>query len=248
MTLSHDQPGLEVAPESELHVVQAQTVNQAPPQSPGQYAYGHQPQPQPGNAYLSGAYSPSGYPPGYPPSYPAIASPSQAYWKGSQDGTHITDGDLPKPAQPTILGLRKTVFWLIFGSLIALFVVGLAIGLGVGLGVKHNDTTSGSTSSETAAPSPIACPAANGTIYDATGSTRFLVLCNVDYNGNTDSRTTDIANEGTSSIEDCINACAGMSNCKGAGWGNMDGQHTCWMKGGLGSSQSAPNWFFVIRQ
>lgn len=143
MTLSHDQPGLEVAPESELHVVQAQTVNQAPPQSPGQYAYGHQPQTQPGNAYLSGAYSPSGYPPGYPPSYPAIASPSQAYWKGSQDGTHITDGDLPKPAQPTILGLRKTVFWLIFGSLIALFVVGLAIGLGVGLGVKHNDTTSG---------------------------------------------------------------------------------------------------------
>lgn len=82
-----------------------------------------------------------------------------------------------------------------------------------------------------------------------TNNEKFLVLCNVDYNGNfAGSGTTDIGNEETNTVEDCINVCAGNSSCAGAGWGNFNGHDVCWLKGSLGKSQSADNWFFVIKQ
>lgn len=262
-----------MAPESELpHVVEGPTIVEKPYDGTNQYGYEQQQQAQQGafhqnNAYPNGAYPNGVYPPsGYPPTgQPAVDAQGQPYWRASQDGTYVTDRIPPSSIPPsgTILGLRKKIFWLIFGPLIALLVIGLAVGLGVGLGTSHDSSSSSSgatsgatptttssspTSSGTAAPTPIACPQANGTRYEAAGNDPFLVLCNVDYNGNAGAGTTDIGNEETSTVEDCIDVCAGNSSCAGAGWGNYEGHNVCWMKGSLGSSQDAPNWFFVIRE
>ncbi|KAI1773898.1 hypothetical protein F4818DRAFT_85398 [Hypoxylon cercidicola] len=256
-----DQPGLELAPEPELpHVVEGPTIVEKSHDA-NQYAYEQQhpfhqgafPQ---NNAYTDGVY---------PPSQTAIGTQSQPYWRTSQEGTYISGGFPPSslpPSSGTILGLRKRTFWFIFGPLIALLVIGLAVGLGVGLGTSHDDSslssgatpattftaTSSPASSATAAPTPISCPQSNGTTYEAAGNDSFLVLCNVDYNGNGAGATTDIGSEETSTIEDCIDVCAGNSGCAGAGWGNYNGHDVCWMKGSLGTSNYAPNWFFVIRQ
>ncbi|KAI1370925.1 hypothetical protein F4677DRAFT_325235 [Hypoxylon crocopeplum] len=259
-----DQPGLEVAPEPEPpQVIQGPTIIEKPYDGTAQYGQEQQGVFHQNNAYPNNAYPPSGYPPS---NHPALAPQGQPYWGGSQDGTYITDRFPPSTEPPnggTILGLKKKTFWFIFGPLIALLVIGLAVGLGVGLGNNHDSsdlsstaapattpttTSSAGTSSATAAPTPIACPQANGTIYQGAGNDPFLVLCNVDYNGNSGGGTTDIANEETSTVEDCIDACAANSTCAGAGWGNYQGQDICWMKGSLGQSQPAPNWFFVIRQ
>ncbi|KAI6093396.1 hypothetical protein F4821DRAFT_222879 [Hypoxylon rubiginosum] len=247
----YDQPGLEVAPEPELpQVVEGPTIIEKLPDGANQYGYEQQHQYQQGAYYQNnGAYPPSGYPP-----------------STSHEGTYVTDGVPPSSAPPsggTILGLQKKTFWFIFGPLIALLVIGLALGLGLGLGLSHDSsnsdssatpattpttTSSSPTSSATAASTAIACPQANGTTYEAAGNDPFLVLCNVDYNGNGGGATTDIGNEETSTVEDCIDVCAGNSSCAGAGWGNYNGHNICWMKGSLGTSQDAPNWFFVIRQ
>ncbi|XXG93775.1 hypothetical protein Hte_000024 [Hypoxylon texense] len=263
-----DQPGLELAPEPELpHVVEGPTIIEKPYDGSNQYAYEQQQQQQfhqgafP-QAYPNGAYPPSGYP---PPNQPAVGAQGQPYWRTSQEGTYITDGFPPgslPPSGGTILGLKKRTFWFIFGPLIALLVIGLALGLGIGLGTSHNSssnsdatpattpttTSSSPTSTATAASTPITCPQANGTTYEAAGNDPFLILCNVDYNGNGGSGTTDIGNEETSTVEDCIDACAEDSACAGAGWGDYNGHNVCWKKGSLGSSNEAPNWFFVIRQ
>ncbi|KAL7628516.1 hypothetical protein AAE478_000031 [Parahypoxylon ruwenzoriense] len=262
--LYQNQPGLEVAPEPEApQVIQGPTIIEKPYDSISQY-----PQPQihqfPQNgAYPNAAYQPSGYP---PPSHPIPPTPQQ-YWRASQDGTYVSAADQMPPSSvpPTsgmILGLRKKKFWLIFGPLIALLVIGLAVGLGVGLGNSHNSSSASDASSATnpmttspssptstgtnAAPTPIVCPQGNGTIYEGGGNDPFLVLCNVDYNSN--AGTTDIGNQETSTVEGCIDACSDNPSCTGAGWGNFNGHDICWMKGTLGRPQSAPNWFFVIRQ
>ncbi|KAI1412507.1 hypothetical protein F5Y13DRAFT_43654 [Hypoxylon sp. FL1857] len=260
-----DQPGLEVAPEPELpHVVEGPTIIEKPYNDATQYAYEQQPQAYQGafhqnNGYPNGAYPPSSYPPGQP----AITAQGQPYWGGSQAGTHAAEGFPPNsvpPSNGTILGLKKKTFWLIFGPLVALLIIGLAVGLGVGLGTSHNQSNSNAatptttssasgTSSLPAAPTPIVCPQANGTVYQGAGDDPFLILCNKDYNGNgAGSGTTDIGNQQASRVEDCIDTCSNNSSCVGAGWGNYNGNDICWMKGSLGSSQDAPNWFFVIRQ
>ncbi|OTA97837.1 hypothetical protein M434DRAFT_391459 [Hypoxylon sp. CO27-5] len=256
----HDQPGLEVAPEPELpQVVEGPTIIEKPYDDATQYVYEQQSQAYPGAFHQNNGYPNSAY-----PYQPAIAAQGQPYWGGSQTGTHVTEGYPPggvPPSGGTILGLKRRTFWFIFGPLIALLVIGLAVGLGVGLGTSHDKSTStatsptatssssSSTSSSTAAPTPIVCPGANGTIYQGAGDDPFLILCNVDYNGNgANSGTTDIGNEQTSSVEDCIDTCSNNSTCVGAGWGNYNGNDICWMKGSLGTPQNSPNWFFVIRQ
>ncbi|KAI0385695.1 hypothetical protein F5Y04DRAFT_155011 [Hypomontagnella monticulosa] len=256
----HDQPGLEVAPEPELpQVVQGPTIIEKPYDGTTQYGFEQQAPPHQGtfhenNAYPNGQYPSAGYP---PPLYPAPASQGPSYWRSSQDGTYVTDRFPPSSNPPNhmmILGLRRRTFWFIFGPLIALLVLGLAIGLGVGLSRSHDDSNSSSsaassTPSATAAPTPLACPKANGTTYQGTNNEKFLVLCNVDYNGNfAGSGTTDIGNEETSTVEDCITVCAGNTSCVGAGWGNINGNDICYLKGSLGKSQSAVNWFFAIKQ
>ncbi|KAI1761890.1 hypothetical protein GGR53DRAFT_449811 [Hypoxylon sp. FL1150] len=244
----HEQPGLEVAPESGLHVhdVVEKTHDGANYHGYEQQSPLHQGVVPQNNGYF-------------------VVDSQGLYPRPSQEGTYVTDQSptsLP-PSGPTILGLKRKKFWWIFGPLISMLIMGLALGLGLGLGLSHDisnsnsgatsgstptTTSSSSTSSATAAPTPIACPQANGTTYEATGNEPFLVLCDVDYNGNAGGGTTDIGNEETSTVEDCINACAGNSSCAGAGWGNYNGTDTCWMKGSLGASNTATNWFFAIRQ
>ncbi|KAI1652636.1 hypothetical protein F4813DRAFT_377466 [Daldinia decipiens] len=247
-----DEPaGLEVAPVSDLpYVVEGPTIIEKPHHGT-QYVYDQQ---IPGfqgmaqqNAYSNGLYSSQGYP---------IHSQGQPHWGGSQDGTYLTDRTLPiASSSKRICGLRVKTFWLIVGPLIAIIIIGLAVGLGVGLATSHNSssnsdaTPTSSHPSSTTGSASIACPQSNGTTYEGAGNDPFLVLCNVDYNGNWEgSGTTDIGNEETSSVEDCIDMCAGNSTCAGAGWGNYNGHYVCWMKGKLGSPQESPNWFFVIRQ
>ncbi|OTA98715.1 hypothetical protein M426DRAFT_69214, partial [Hypoxylon sp. CI-4A] len=111
-------------------------------------------------------------------------------------------------------------------------------------------TSPASASSTPAAPTPLACPNANGTLYSKAGDDPFLILCSIDYNGNDGRGTRDIAQQNTSSVEDCIDLCSNNSSCAGAGWGNTGtGYNTCYMKGTLGGSQGAtPDWFFAIRE
>ncbi|KAI1461795.1 hypothetical protein F4805DRAFT_245139 [Annulohypoxylon moriforme] len=247
--LECEQPGLEVAPESGLQHVEGPTIVEKPYGDTAQYPYNQQPQPQtyPGafqqNVYPNGAYPPTGYAPS--------SQPDQSqYWGSSQSGAYTNDGappNGPPPSRAMILGIPRRKFWLIFGPLIALLVIGLAVGLGAGLGTQHKSGSDSPTT--TAAPTPIVCPKANGTVYQASGEEPFLIVCNEDYNGNgANSGTTDIGNKTTGTVEDCIDLCSDNSACVGAGWGNYNGEDTCWLKGSLGTSQSADNWYFVIKQ
>ncbi|KAI1465596.1 uncharacterized protein F4812DRAFT_103735 [Daldinia caldariorum] len=244
--------GLEVAPSDLPHVVNGPTIIGNSYERPEKYAF-EQPNPSlqgvaQQNAYSNGAYMSQGYP---------LPVQGQPHWGGSQDGTYLSDKPFPPlpSREGALCGLRPKTFWLIIGPLIAILVIGLAVGLGVGLASSHNSSsnsdgtpTSSNPSSATTS-TPITCPQSNGTIYEGAGNEPFLVVCNVDYNSNyAGSGTTDIGNEETSSVEDCIDTCAGNSTCVGAGWGNYEGRYICWMKGKLGSSQGAPNWLFAIRQ
>ncbi|KAI1477743.1 hypothetical protein F4774DRAFT_190276 [Daldinia eschscholtzii] len=250
-----NQPGLEVAPVSNIpYIVEGPTIIENSYDSTTKYAFEQQAPSSHGtvghNTYSNGVYPSQGYPPHLP-------IQSQPYWGGSQHGTYLLDKPIPLPpsSEGTICGLRQKTFWLVIGPLIAMIVIGLAVGLGVGLATSHKSSSNSDTTptsshpSGTTASASITCPQSNGTIYEAAGHNPFLVLCNVDYNGNWEgSGTTDVGNEETSSIEDCIDMCAGNSTCAGAGWGNYNGHYVCWMKGKLGSPQNAPNWFFVIKQ
>jgi hypothetical protein len=94
--------------------------------------------------------------------------------------------------------------------------------------------------------SSITCPSSNGSFYDTSDGTRFLVLCNVDYNSGGGSQ--DISNPITATVEDCATSCASNGTCAGAGWGDYYGSTYCWMKSSLGTSQSASNWYFMIKE
>lgn len=92
----------------------------------------------------------------------------------------------------------------------------------------------------------IKCPDNNNSFYDSTNSAKFVVLCNLDYNSGGGSK--DIGSVVTSSVQECADACAANGSCAGAGWGDYYGTTYCWLKSQLGTSQSASNWFFVVKQ
>ncbi|KAI1496840.1 hypothetical protein F5X99DRAFT_50227 [Biscogniauxia marginata] len=214
-----DQPGLEVMPEPELPQVVEGPVFEKP------YDQGY----NQNTHYLS---SPSAYPPS---SHPG--------WEASQSGPYQNGQPPNARTERVILGLKKKTFLLIFGPLLALLVIGLAVGLGVGLGLRNQ----GSEAATNPAPSPITCPAANGTTYDAGGDTTFSILCSIDYNSQ--SGTVDDIHETTNTVEDCISACDARNSCVGAGWGNFQGDTICWMKSSLGTPQEASSdWVFAIKQ
>ncbi|RYO73883.1 hypothetical protein DL764_011049 [Monosporascus ibericus] len=167
-----------------------------------------------------------------------------------------------------ILGGPRKKFWLVFGPIFLFVAVGLAVGLSLGLSVSVPDeavdasdqdsTIQTATTPPAASPTPsvlvlptipLTCPEANGTTYQPVfNEDPFLVLCDVDYDTDSTAAATidvDIADLG--SVEECIATCANNSLCVGASWGNHEGRDTCWMKGSLGSSNEAPNWFFAIR-
>ncbi|KXJ91523.1 hypothetical protein Micbo1qcDRAFT_234002 [Microdochium bolleyi] len=172
---------------------------------------------------------------------PLVAEGERQEAKQEDDKTH-----------KTILGLRRRKFWLIIGPLLLILAMGLAVGLGVGLSARSSSGGGGSTASApAAAPTPVACPAANGTVYTQTaadGGASFLVVCNVDYNGNDPgSGTTDLTNMASVSVEDCMKSCAATRDCAGAWFGDYYGRK-CFLKSTLGVSHVSKNSFFVIKQ
>lgn len=117
-----DQPGLEVRPQHEaphaLYDPGVQKPWDSHPTSPVQSNYVQPP---------------------YSPLYPPPSSHPGADWN-SHSGHDAGQLQSEKMAGGTIMGIRKKKFWLIFGPLIAVLVIGLAVGLGVGLGSQSSDS------------------------------------------------------------------------------------------------------------
>ncbi|KAH8645428.1 hypothetical protein BX600DRAFT_164734 [Xylariales sp. PMI_506] len=255
-----DQPGLEVAPVADAPEVVEGPIEHKPWGS-GTHLGGHsnyQQTPPPGVAFASHHYSP---PP--PPSAGYVNSDApQSSWDPSQTSSgYPAASEKPFDDDPRICGIKRRTFWLVVGPFLALLVIGLAVGLGVGLSLGHSSTqsstsansTSTSTASATSSAatstptvSTIICPGDNTTYYDTDDGTKFLVLCNLDFNSGGGS--VDLDHVVTTSIDDCASTCANHSACMGAGWGNYQGTYYCWMKSTLGVTQSASNWYFVVKQ
>lgn len=126
-------------------------------------------------------------------------------------------------------------------------------------------TSSSATSTST---SLTDCPAANGTTYKVPGSsTSFLRLCGIDYSGT--GAAVDLSHLPATSMDDCMNDCAGTSGCTACGWGPANSSTTssgvgssgfeesgknfqCYMKSTLGSAKTAvkaeSDWCFAIIQ
>ncbi|KAK7924215.1 hypothetical protein PG985_006269 [Apiospora marii] len=244
------QPGLEVVPEPEAPQVVSGPTSQKPwdqasPNSP-QY---QQQQQQYHQQYQATSPVHDVYH-DHPSPYSPYQQPPSSHLGGMSDwnGTVGPSPSERAAREPTIMGLRRKKFWLIVGPLIAIFVIGVAVGLGVGLGAR----SSSSDDSSSATPSPtvvtsVVCPANNGSLYDSKDKNKlFRVNCNLDYNSG--GGTQDMGSFQTATFEDCLNGCAANDACVGAGWGNYQGNTVCWLKSHLGSSQTAPNWFFGVRQ
>ncbi|KAK3937958.1 hypothetical protein QBC46DRAFT_391318 [Diplogelasinospora grovesii] len=179
-------------------------------------------------------------------------------------------------AQPTTLGMKRSVFLGILA--VSTILLACIIGLGAGLGVSQRNlhqaqtdlmkaqadasaaattvfttaspTTTSSSASATATASEIECPASNNTFYISSNSgKKFERFCGLDYSGN--GQAVDIGNVKTDSMDACIDACAAKSNCTGCGWGVISGdtgnQHSCWMKSNLTKSHNATaDWGFAV--
>ncbi|CAK7217242.1 hypothetical protein SCUCBS95973_003079 [Sporothrix curviconia] len=127
-------------------------------------------------------------------------------------------------------------------------------------------STSSSSSLSATATSLTDCPAANGTTYTVPGSsTKFLRFCGIDYSGT--GAAVDLSHLPTTSMDDCMNNCAGTSGCTACGWGPPNSSTTstdstgfvvsgknyqCYLKSTLGSAKTATSaesdWCFAIRQ
>ncbi|KAE9364049.1 hypothetical protein N431DRAFT_550679 [Stipitochalara longipes BDJ] len=130
-----------------------------------------------------------------------------------------------------ILGMRRTVFWIVLA--IAIVVIVAAVGGGVGGSLANKKTTpspqpatqtsssatqsaasrtSATSSSSTASAStPIpttggytGCPGINGTIFTAASGARFMQYCNYDIVSSIELNFDDVA---TQNLDDCINLC-----------------------------------------
>lgn len=129
--------------------------------------------------------------------------------------------------------------------------------------------SSSSTSSSTSTATSLTdCPAANGTTYKVSGSsTTFLRLCGIDYSGT--GAAVDLSHLPATSMDDCMNNCAGTSGCTACGWGPVNSSTTssgvgssgfeesgkdfqCYMKSTLGNVKTAvkadSDWCFAILQ
>ncbi|KAK3357605.1 hypothetical protein B0T25DRAFT_164316 [Lasiosphaeria hispida] len=238
-------PGLEVLPPSAPEVVT--------PTSPP---------PPPQTWEKAGGY---GYP---PPTAHSTVAPPYDYAKGAFDRQVLAHP--PNPIDPSseerrIMGIKRQTFWILIAVGVFLAVAAIAAGVGVGVAThKSNDapapasttTSVANTTSTRTLPLPTAqatigpsstiqCPANNLTLYTASSdrSKRFVLLCGRDYNSG--AGTVDMYNQNSSSMNDCIDACAGALGCVGAGWGNYNGRYVCWLKSLLATPQGSAAWYFA---
>ncbi|KAK3693654.1 hypothetical protein B0T22DRAFT_46452 [Podospora appendiculata] len=193
-----------------------------------------------------------------PPRYPSSSG---------EDPPELLVPPVEPLAEPRICGIRRGLVLLLV-ALGGLIMMGVAVGVGVGVGIgnQNRNTAAPSTEAEStsslplaATPSPTAtysasptgtlCPDVANVQFAAPKNKIFLHVCGIDYSGRGEAH--DLANEKTSTFEDCLTQCAMMSQCTGAGWGPMDGDsgnvHTCWMKNQLNKSHIAtPDWNFGV--
>lgn len=135
----HEQAGLEVVSEPEApQVVNGPTIYGNPVNQVhnyGQHAGVPYPQHSPPAAGGYAQYPQS-------PFADSTVHPPQSQWTPSQVGTLGPSASEKGTPEPTILGIRRKKFWLIFGPLLGILVIGLAVGLGVGLGTSHSSSNS----------------------------------------------------------------------------------------------------------
>ncbi|ERT01444.1 hypothetical protein HMPREF1624_02693 [Sporothrix schenckii ATCC 58251] len=102
--------------------------------------------------------------------------------------------------------------------------------------------TSSSSSPSSTSTSLTDCPAANGTTYNVPGSgTTFLRLCGIDFSGT--GAAVDLSHLPTTSMDDCMNNCAGTSGCTACGWGPANSSTTSSGVGSSGFENSGKNYF-----
>ncbi|CCC10531.1 hypothetical protein SMACR_06702 [Sordaria macrospora] len=156
--------------------------------------------------------------------------------------------------------------------------VGVGVGVSSGNkkdGNRNSPSTPTPTSSSTAHPSwthtanlppptayatitpstSIICPSNNLTLYTPSNGTTltsssrgkgYLLICGRDYSSLAGAE--EITNRQADSIETCIDRCAEVDNCIGAGWGNYEGKQICWLKSRLGNPGWTPDWYMAVRE
>lgn len=249
---NHEQPGLEVVEPTPArdHAAVAPEVYSATDFNPSQFTFYREGTPPP-SIREKGQRS-SGIRGGIPG---GLQSPRASTAEESEDDE----------ADATICGLRKLIFFLIIVVAgVIIFVIAIGVGIGVSLRERDqsapsptqtlNSLTTGLATPTSTSTAPMAastdCPEGNGTIYNVPGSTiSFLRVCSIDYSG--PGEAVDLANLPTSSMNDCMDNCAGEPNCTGCGWGFIEGDigndYACWMKTDLGNHHEArTNWSFGI--
>ncbi|KAK8104554.1 uncharacterized protein PG998_011587 [Apiospora kogelbergensis] len=118
-------------------------------------------------------------------------------------------------------------------------------------------TPTSSSSSPTGAADRYSCLSqgtkANNTQYTSSASsaeqTKFNVYCGMDFGDGDGAKNLDVVN--TTSVPDCLDACARTRDCQGAGWGSLPGDeggfHHCYMKTNLSKSHGADKgWTFAV--
>jgi hypothetical protein len=118
--------------------------------------------------------------------------------------------------------------------------------------VTASQSTTPTKTSSSATPSATAdkfstCPGANNTVYTSgTDDKQFTVHCGIDYSGS--GEADDLNSTKAASMTVCMDACAKLDGCQGAGWGYIDGSgNMCYMKTNLTKSHNATSsWEFAV--
>ncbi|KAI0122445.1 hypothetical protein F4814DRAFT_438482 [Daldinia grandis] len=212
-----------------------------------------------------GSPDPRSIPPGKEVFYgPQVISTPDNYIKDEHNGwnTESNEDTAAAPKPPTILGLRKRVFWLLLICMFVVAFVGAAVGAAVGVtqrnqsmksssaapspAVGENQSTgspdptatpsSSTSASPTATPSSVrSCLGTNGSTYTDPGTgTKFRIECDVAHQGR------DIENLKADSMKNCVSLCAKNARCTGAIYYDVGPQGTdlnyCWLKSSMNDS------------
>ncbi|KAI8962388.1 hypothetical protein F5Y11DRAFT_322860 [Daldinia sp. FL1419] len=175
----------------------------------------------------------------------------------------------PTPGPPTILGLRRRVFWLLLICMFAVAFVGAAVGAAVGVTQRNQSVKNSSAApspaigenqsvgSSPATTSTVASPSSTSTTAQATPSSVRSCL-GADGSTYTDPGTgtkfkieCDVAHEGrdienleAESMPECVSLCAKNTRCTGAIWYDVGPQGTdlnyCWLKSSMDDSDIRP--------
>ncbi|KAI1483831.1 hypothetical protein F4774DRAFT_366672 [Daldinia eschscholtzii] len=215
-----------------------------------------------------GSPDPRTVPPGKEVFYePQIINTPDTFIKDEHNGwnTESNQDAVATPKQPTILGLRKRVFWLLLIAMFIVAFVGAAVGAAVGVtqrnqsmkassatpspalgenqstGPSNPTTTSTPTSSSasgqsTATPNPArSCLGTDGSTYTDPGTGAKFRI-----ECAVAHQGRDIENLKAETMQECVSLCAKNARCTGAIWYDVGPQGTdlnyCWLKSSMDDS------------